>query len=278
MNMLVLGGDARSGYLAMEAKTRGWQVGTRYLDGFALPLPQDGVHGGWDVVVLPYPVCQKEGVLCAPLFDRPVPMYEALEGLSENRLIVGGIGAKLWTLGACNPGEDEGFVIDNAAITAEGAIYCAMRDGGKGIMGTRCLILGGGRIARFLAVKLHALGAEVTLAARKQRDRAFAHASGWSAVGFDECELSKALSQADFVFNTVPYPVLKPALLEALSPQAYLYELASAPYGFSLAEAHHKGVKAKLESGLPGRYAPQAAACAMLDVIERLLKEAPSHA
>ena len=54
--------------------------------------------------------------------------------------------------------EDEGVLLRNAAITAEGAIALAMERTDRTLLGSRVLILGGGRISQALAPRLRALG------------------------------------------------------------------------------------------------------------------------
>lgn len=279
MNMLVMGGDARSAYLAQMAAANGWKVQARYMEQFVELLPNDGLTAdAWDVVVLPYPICEKDGMLWTPLSAQRVQLCETMQEMNQARCVVGGKGAAQWRKDVINPGDDEGFVMENAEITAEGAAFCAMRDGKSGIRRSCCLILGCGRIARFLAHKLNRLGAEVIVAARRERDRAYAEASGWQAASFETEDFCAALARADFVFNTVPYPVLDGEKLRRIRQSAVLYELASPPYGFSMEEARRLGVSAQMESGLPGKYAPQAAASALYHVIKRRMKEAENHA
>ena len=52
-------------------------------------------------------------------------------------------------------------------------------------------------------------------------------------------------------------------------PDALLLELASAPYGFDLLLARKLGLRAELESGIPGRYCPRTAAKILWRYIER---------
>lgn len=270
MKLLVLGGDERSVYLAQTAKKAGWSVAARYLREWE---DTEESETTWDAVALPYPVCEKDGMLAAPLWDEPVPMQAVMPACLRAQKVFGGARASLWVNDAHHPGDDESFVIQNAQITAEGALFCAMRDGKRGIRGAKCVILGCGRIARFLSHQLAALGAQVTIAARKEKDRAYIQASGWTAIDFSQAALCAALSVADFIFNTVPQPVLDETALQCIRSDAHLYELASAPYGFSMETAAQLGIHAHLESGLPGRYAPRAAAEAMFRVIERLTEE-----
>ena len=69
------------------------------------------------------------------------------------------------------------------------------------------LVTGWGRVAKILALRLYALGALVTVAARKDGDRAMAR-----ALGLDSCDFDGIYEQAeefDFVANTVPARVLE---------------------------------------------------------------------
>ena len=106
MNMLVLGGDARSAYLSQLAAENGWHVQTRYLELFKEALPQMQMKGQYDVVVLPYPVCARNGLLFTPLCGQQVSMREVLPETAKARCVVGGMGARMWVIGAYDPGED----------------------------------------------------------------------------------------------------------------------------------------------------------------------------
>ena len=71
------------------------------------------------------------------------------------------------------------------------------------------------------------------------------------------------------IFNTVPALVLPRERLALARPDALLLELASAPYGFDLLQARKLGLRAELESGIPGRYCPRTAAKILWRYIER---------
>ena len=91
------------------------------------------------------------------------------------------------------------------------------------------LVTGWGRVAKILALRLYALGALVTVAARKDGDRAMARALGLDSCGFDG--IYEQAEEFDFVANTVPARVLEDDLLALLRPDAVLLELASPPGG-----------------------------------------------
>ena len=149
----------------------------------------------------------------------------------------------------------------NAAITAEGAIALAMERSERTLLGSRALILGGGRISLALAPRLRALGAEVTVYARRAEQRALAECLG--------CRSLEALPESpegyDFLFNTVPAPLL-PRGAEG-AEGALNIELASAPGGF----LDPSGVV--IARGLPGKAAPLSAAEALLKPILAIIRE-----
>ena len=82
-------------------------------------------------------------------------------------------------------------------------------------------------------------------------------------------EIPSALPGVQFLLNTVPAPILGKEWLALVSPDAFLIELASPPYGIDLDAAKELGLHAWLESGIPGRYCPQSAAAALLRYMEQ---------
>jgi dipicolinate synthase subunit A len=76
-------------------------------------------------------------------------------------------------------------------------------------------------------------------------------------IPFDQ--LSKSLGEADVIFNTVPAMILTGEMLENVSTEAVIIDLASAPGGTDFQAANRLGIKAVLAPGLPGRVAPKTA-------------------
>ena len=91
---------------------------------------------------------------------------------------------------------DEQYLADNAAISAYCALRLAMMELPVMLRGCKVLILGWGRIAKCLSALLWALEADVTIAARKESDRAMAHALGYHAE--EIAALGKAMAQGVF--------------------------------------------------------------------------------
>ena len=116
----------------------------------------------------------------------------------------------------------------------------------------KVVVLGGGRIAKGLARRLIACGAGCTLAARNPAQRAEAEALGAETAPLDR--LSDILPGADAVLNTIPAPVVDEETAARIPPEALVYELASAPGGFTPEALRIRAAKPALS--LPGKYAP----------------------
>jgi len=152
--------------------------------------------------------------------------------------------------------KDPVYVVENAAITAEAAAELVMRRLPGTVRGAQVLIVGYGRVGSMLADRLGLLGAFVTVAARRPESRAEARARGCRSIDITELPLSP-----DAVVNTVPAPILTGDFGGALC-----VELASAPGGWS---DHTPVLRAP---GLPGLYAPEAAADVMAEAVYRILE------
>ena len=164
-----------------------------------------------------------------------------------------------------------GFVTGNAALTAEAAVGLLLRESPRALQGSRCLILGFGRIGKLLAQKLAAFGAQVSVAARRETDRALAEALGYGSLSFEKPE--GVIGDFEYLINTVPARVLSDAALCCVSPEALLLELASAPGGFDPTLARNIGLNVVTAPGLPGRCAPLAAAELLRRELYAVLRE-----
>ncbi|WP_294552042.1 NAD(P)-dependent oxidoreductase [uncultured Pseudoflavonifractor sp.] len=97
------------------------------------------------------------------------------------------------------------------------------------IHGARVLVIGYGRVGRITAQRFQALGAKVSVAARKYADLAWAESLG---LGVEQTgRLLGWLCSYDLVINTVPARVLGEAELGDLKPGCLIIDLASKPGG-----------------------------------------------
>jgi len=160
--------------------------------------------------------------------------------------------------------KDEDYTLRNAHLSAEGALYAAMRQADFSLSRAACTVIGYGRIGKALTGMLRGLGANVTVAARRQESRAQA---GEGSIAIEQ--LPQILPHAQLIFNTAPAPILGKEWLSFVRKDALLVELASPPYGIDLAAAQEMGLRAWGEWGIPGRYCPQSAAELLIDYLER---------
>lgn len=158
--------------------------------------------------------------------------------------------------------KDEEYLAGNAAITAD----CALRLAGPMLQSTfrasPVLILGWGRIGKCLGQMLKALGAEVTVAARKEADRGMLKALGFRAVDFSG--VPGLLPKLGLLYNTVPAKLLDEEDLAA-APRCIKIDLASSPglWGGDVVYAR----------SLPGLHAPEASGALIAETVLKKWKE-----
>lgn len=157
--------------------------------------------------------------------------------------------------------QDPDYLAQNAAITAHCALTVAAPLLKTTFPDTPTLILGWGRIGKCLARLLRNLDCPVTVAARKESDRAMLSTLGYGSV--DPEGLSVRLSEYRLLFNTVPAPVPD----TAAAKNCFKIELASRD-GLS-------GPDVVYARGLPGIHAPVSSGRLIADTFYRIWKEAP---
>lgn len=274
MKVAVIGGDKRMLYAAKAFYDSGFDVSISGYDnleslcGIEI-LPEHPALSQADIAVLPVP-CVRQGRIFAPYCERAISPHSLLPYIGDKAVFCGmsaKLGIPLPRVFDYSVRED--FAYRNAVLTAEGALETAMREYEGSIFGARTLVCGMGRISRILSRYLTALGAQVTVAARKPADRAYAAALGMRTTDFSFAEKYNY----DLIFNTVPAPVLHARALDAVGENAVVIDLASAPGGvdFDYAKAH--GITAVHALSLPGRCAPAAAGRIIKDTIINIIKE-----
>ena len=283
MRFAVIGGDKRTEHLAALLLRDGHRLRSFALERAALSPEisresclQSCVYGA-DCVLLPLPA-ERGGRLHAPLSAEELGMPALIEALWPGQLLIGG-GLQEETVTAALRGglrvadllRQPALAVGNAALTAEGAIGRLIEHSERALWSGRALVLGWGRIGRILALRLSALGAAVTVAARSARDRAMAEALGCAAA--DYAGLDGILGDFDFIVNTVPARVLTEGMLCLIRPDALLLELASPPGGFDRTLAQNIGLHAVAAPGLPGETAPEAAALLLRQAVYAAIEE-----
>ncbi len=264
-----LGGDARMAYLARLLAADGYSVRSWGLANAPNETtPSEAMAASR--VILPVPLA-KEG----KLHGTNLPLDELWPRLSgKQRIYAGAVPKAAWTaiqrlgLYVTDYYTDEALTVANAAVTAEGAVQTAMEHLSVTLRGTPCLVIGFGRIGKLLAHDLAALGADVSVSARRFDDFAWIDALGYRAMHTER--LNGKLAGFRAIFNTVPHPVLTAPLLEQLRKDCVVIELASLPGVDAAAAEKIEYVKA---NGLPGKTAPETAARALRQTLYRIWEE-----
>ena len=192
-------------------------------------------------------------------------LENVLTALPKNITIIGGNLPKDRLCGrkAIDLLKDPTYLADNAAITAYCAVRLAMMELPVMLRGCQVLIIGWGRIGRCLAALLWALEADVTVAARKETDRAMAHALGYHAE--DPSTLGHNLNGFRLIFNTAPALVLSEEQVLHCRDNCLKIDLAS-----TLGIAGKHVIWAR---GLPGKDAPESSGKLIAKTAIRLIEK-----
>ncbi len=165
--------------------------------------------------------------------------------------------------------DDETFNLYNAYLTAQGALCEATLSSDTALLHSKVLILGYGRISKALLRLLLPLTANISIVARNEVQRTTALLNG--AKVYDFCD-DIDYSSFDFIFNTIPHPVLCKKELEKINRNAAVIELASFPGGVDNHYAKILGVNLVISRGLPGKYFPKTSGELVAKTVIKMLK------
>ena len=256
----VIGGDGRYAWAACQLRQDGMPVkcwGVPGMEDQAESL--EAALGGADIVLLPMKPFEAEQL---QVHDEAVQAAMLPYLLARDAVLVAGsfpveVESWLQTKGVRCVSflELEGYLLSNAEITAEGAVYLLLHHLQRTLSGANILVIGYGRIGRFLAGKLRFMGAKVTVAARRSQQLEELTIRGYETE--QTGEYAKGLDQYDAVVNTVPGSIMTMEQVMQLDERCILLELASLPGGFP-AEAKEKR-NVVMGQALPGKTAPETA-------------------
>ena len=191
-------------------------------------------------------------------------IYTLLESLPKDIIIWGGNlnSDALETYTTVDLLQDETYLRQNAAITADCAIRIAAPLLNTTWQDSPALILGWGRIGKHLSQILKSIKCPITVAARSERDRYIL-----KSLGYDTLDISSAkerIGNYRVLFNTVPAPIIDSSTSDS-TPHCIKIDLASC-----------KGVDGQdviSARGLPGIHAPESSGKLIAETFLRLWKE-----
>lgn len=213
--------------------------------------PQKATH-----LLLPVPSFDTDGCI-----KGGAPVQELLQKLPRDITVIGGNlnHPALSTYKTIDLLRDPLYTAQNAHLTAICALQLAMDQLPVVLTGLPVLVIGWGRIGKCLASLLRRLGADVSVAARKESDRAMLEALGYRAL--DTASLDTTSYR--LIFNTVPV-----MLLPQCAGSGLKIDLAS--------QLGLGGLDVVWAKGLPGRYAPESSGKLIAHTLIRILQQEES--
>lgn len=267
---LIIGGDERIVYLADILKKNNFDIKIFGNDKIGANLCTCASYDlksaveDCDIIILPLPVSKDKNHINAPFFSERIPIDDFASSLKSRHTVIGGslpdtfkniLEAK--NIKYFDYFKNETLTMKNALITAEGAVMLAIKNTDISLLKSKCMVLGYGRIAKFLVRMLKGFGADCTVCARKESALAEAEAIGCAAYPLDK--MSFHLNSCDIIFNTIPKIVLTTSELLCIKDDAIIIDLASIPGGVDLTAAKTLDINLISALSLPGKIAPKSA-------------------
>lgn len=270
--ILIIGGDSRINYLSAGLLEDGFEV--KIFDG-SEPL-KTAVEES-DAVILGLPCSRDDKTVDAPDLSETILLKDLFHIMGRNKLLLAGkmsqgtkAVADVFGVKWVDYFMREELEILNAIPTCEGALQIAMEELPITLFGCNAVVTGFGKVAQPIVTALRAMGANVTVCARKPSARAKARSFGVNAVDFSS--LKECMSYADLVINTVPQAVIERREL-ITAKNTLVIDLASKPGGVDMEAAKDLGVKVIWALGLPGKVAPVTAGNIIKETICNILGE-----
>lgn len=270
--ILFVGGDKRQLYLRDFLVPYCKEVLTYDLDEETTPNLQKAIAQS-HILILPMPFakervklnCKTKTIFIKDFFKLELQDKLILLG-SENEFV-----KDLRAAGAINYTDyyNSALAYLNAIPTAEGAIELLINKRETTLFESTVLITGFGRVSQVLANRLHNLGANVTVAARRQEVLAQAVTMGYKVRAVDSLERKHI--EYDIVINTPNAPIFSKSMVEKFPQSTLFLELASLPGGFDFDYKNFKNII--YAPSLPGKVAPKTAGEYVGKTILKLLNE-----
>lgn len=277
--ILIIGGDSRQLYMAEYLETKGFEVMI-----YALPEKNreceknlaEAIKSS-DVIIFPLPV-SKDGKNIFSITPHVTSVENAVKYINENHYIFGGMIDKSTyqkilkkTNNVNDFFKDEEVTLRNTVPTVQGILKIIIDNIEYTVCGCKIAVFGYGRTGRLTAETLKALGADVTVCARKKADIISARVRGMK--GCYITDFHNQANETDIIVNTVPSVIIDRNILENLKKSCLIIDVASAPYGTDFAAASELGINAMQCPSLPGKIAPKTAGEIIANAIINTLKE-----
>ncbi len=279
MDILIFGGDQRQISAADRLIQLGHAVSLSAFDKTveeSIDSIKNGIGGKWNAIVFPLPFTRDKVTVNCPLSSDTHEIQKILSYILPGTVVLAGMIDRYVRhafedrrLDVTDYYDSDEIQIKNAVPTAEAAIGIFIERLPITLMGSRCSVIGYGRVARALAQRLKALGATVTVAARSMSALALAECEGMMPIILDT--YSKGKNCDDCIFNTVPSNIFAASFAENVKKDALFVDLASLPGGVTPECKEALGSRYIFTSSLPGKTAPVTSGRIIADTIDSIL-------
>lgn len=262
--ILILGGDNRSLYLGEYLEKQKYRVCYHAFNQADCFENLTQAVNEAEYIILPLPLTRDRVTLNTPLFDEKLQLSEIYSQATPKKFFFGGKLPKSFCeeLDAhgskyCDYFNLDELAVYNAVPTAEGVLQILIQELPITLHGMKCAVLGYGKVGKILTDTLKAVGANVTVFARKPKDYAEIYAKSATPAPF--YTLSERTHDFDALINTVPVKVLGAKELDKLNPDCVIIEIASAPFGIDFQAAKERAFHIIKAGSLPGKTSPKTA-------------------
>ena len=282
-HITILGGDLRQAYAAEYLSSCGCQItcfqtpdfpynstihvtdslSQALQDSSALLMPspfsQDSIHLFQRNRALPLLSVEK---LLEQLPCSSVVFYHGMSASAEKKLKEKN--CTLYPLG-----DSPDFLTENARLTAEGLVSEVIRYTPFSLQHSVTLLLGYGTCGSAIGTLLAPFGSRVYVLEQDEQKQAQAEQNGLLSLSFGE--KNTILRHCNLIINTIPQQILTEDELKLLPGNCHIFDIASAPFGFSSDITAEYFLPYFRLPGLPGRFSPKTAGTVIGKTIERMI-------
>lgn len=282
-HILVCGGDTRQLYAADALIKKNFHVIVTGFDqseranAFENAVDFHTAMAACEAVILPLPASRDGETVNLPLSEHPIALETFLSALRPGQTVFAGlVGAQFRErlekrgVQVIDYYAREELITANAVPTAEGTLKVIIESTPGMVQWSHAAVTGFGRTAKALVRVLTAVGANVTVFAR--RSTAWAQAQAWGCAACPFQSLPALAGTFDFIVNTVPACVIDEPVLRRIQPDCPVIDIASPPGGVDLEAAKRCAVRVIPALSLPGKYAPKTAGEIIADTIANLIR------
>ena len=174
-----------------------------YITGFDKLGIEKGLVSNPDYIFLPVPYKSTDGSIKTPYSEKRFQLGYIVSRYPESSYLLGGCDDTAKSIFGGTKYTDilknETFLIRNALLTAQGALCAHLKNTESALCDQTCLVIGYGRISKFLCRLIRAYNAKIIATARKERkDLALIRAEGFEAAHTNDIKKSAAGSRRYF--------------------------------------------------------------------------------